>query len=152
MLVILQRRSILPLLLHTRLFGQPYLHMSPQKSHCPTEGQLSSTSMCRPIRAHAVTASAETLHFPPSFASLIHDLFSLSVEFSVSFSSSLRNSLTSSSMASSVLLFYVINPVFFFELCCVHFVIGDFFEGDVVVLIVVCVELCPSPLSSSVLP
>ena len=33
--------------------------------------------------------------------------------------------------------FHVINPVFFFDLCCVHFVVV--FEGDVAVLIVVCV-------------
>ena len=37
------------------------------------------------------------IHLPRSFAALIHDLYSLSVEFSVSFFSSLRNSLISSS-------------------------------------------------------
>ena len=55
-------------------------------------------------------------------------------------------------MASSVLPFFVSKPVFFLNLSCVNFIIGIAIEGDVAVLVVVCVfELCPSPFSSSVL-
>ena len=50
------------LLLHTKLFGQPYLHISPKPGEKSLSDRraLSSAILCRPIKAHVFTVSAET--------------------------------------------------------------------------------------------